>query len=64
MGTSIKASIISMPWKKSVQHTAVKPPKKVYATMISRNTNMASLGDTSGNRVVNTEVPATSAEAT
>ena len=43
---------------------AVKPPKKVYATMMSRNTNMAILGETSGNRVVNTDVPATKAEAT
>ena len=43
---------------------AAPPPKKVYATMMSRNTSIAVLGEICGNRVLNTEVPATRADAT
>ena len=35
MGATSSAASISRPWKKSVQHTALKPPRKVYAMMMN-----------------------------
>ena len=32
IGTKSTAKNINIPWKKSVQHTAINPPRKVYTT--------------------------------
>ena len=46
MGASIRAASISMPWKKSVQQTALKPPRKTYSRMMMVATIMAVLFST------------------
>ena len=64
IGIASNAISMSMPWKKSVQHTALNPPRKVYPTIIRAKIIIAVLSFIPGNKVVNTDVPATKAEAT
>ena len=35
IGVSMSAASMSMPWKKSVQHTALKPPRNTYTRMMA-----------------------------
>ena len=49
---------------KSVQHTALNPPRKVHTSIARAKTSMAVLVLRDGKTVVNTEAPATKPEAT
>ena len=64
IGTISRAAIIRSPWKKSVQQTALNPPRKVYTTTIAAKIIIAVLLGSSGTSVVNTSEPATKADAT
>ena len=64
IGTASSANSIRNPWKKSVQQTALKPPRNVYTSIISANIVIAARSDNPGNTVVNTDVPATKLDAT
>ena len=64
IGTASRATSIRMPWKKSVQQTALNPPRNVYPIISSANRIIANLSLTPGKRVENTDAPATNADAT
>ena len=64
IGIASSARSIRMPWKKSVQQTALNPPRNVYPTMMSAKRSIAVLPGMFGKSMVNTEVPATNADAT
>ena len=64
IGTASTAASIRSPCMKSVQQTALNPPRKVQASIASAKTIMAVLVLRLGNTVVNTDAPATNPEAT
>ena len=64
IGTVISAANISIPWKKSVQQTALNPPKNVISNIASAKMIMAACELSDGKIAVNTDAPATYADAT
>jgi len=64
IGIASSAISIRIPWKKSVQQTALNPPRKVYPMMISAQSIIPTLSETPGKIILNTDAPATNAEAT
>ena len=60
----MSAPNISSPWKKSVQQTALNPPKNVISSIASAKISIAVCELRDGKMAVNTDAPATYADAT